>query len=107
MKVSRRTFLRGAAALAAASALPAFAQGAKTRLVLLGTGGGPRVTAKGRGKPGNLLVIGGVPYVVDCGEGVALAVVRAGVPLDTLRHVFITHPHSDHNLDYGNLLYDG
>lgn len=105
--MKRRAFLRGASALAAASALPAFAQGAKTRLVLLGTGGGPRVTAKGRGKPGNVVVIGGVPYVVDCGEGVALALVRAGVPLDTLRHVFITHHHSDHNLDYGNLVYDG
>lgn len=29
---------------------------------------------------------------------------RAGVPLPTLRHVFITHHHSDHNADYGNLL---
>jgi len=107
VRVSRRTFLRGASALAAASAVPGFAQGAKTRLVLLGTGGGPRVTAKGRGKPGNLLVAGGVPYVIDCGEGVALALVRAGVALDALRYVFVTHHHSDHNLDYGNLLYDG
>ena len=107
MRASRRTFLRGASALAGACALPAFAQSARTRLVLLGTGGGPRVTAKGRGKPGNLLVIGGVPYVIDCGEGVALALVRAGVALDALRYVFITHHHSDHNLDYGNLLYDG
>jgi ribonuclease BN (tRNA processing enzyme) len=107
VRISRRTFLRGASALAAASAVPAFAQPAKTRVVLLGTGGGPRVTPKGRGKPGNLLVAGGVPYVVDCGEGVALALVRAGVALDALRYVFITHHHSDHNLDYGNLIYDG
>jgi ribonuclease BN (tRNA processing enzyme) len=28
----------------------------------------------------------------------------ADVPLDTLRQVFITHHHSDHNADYGNLL---
>jgi ribonuclease BN (tRNA processing enzyme) len=107
VRTSRRTFLAGASALAAASAVPAFAQPAKTRVVLLGTGGGPRVTAKGRGKPGNLLVAGGVPYVVDCGEGVALQLVRAGVALDALRYVFITHHHSDHNLDYGNLIYDG
>jgi len=105
--LSRRRFLGSASALAAASTLPAFGQGAKTRLVLLGTGGGPRVTAKGRGKPAHLLVIAGVPYVIDCGEGVALALVRAGVALDTLRYVFITHHHSDHNLDYGNLVYDG
>ena len=29
----------------------------------------------------------------------------AGVPLTTLRHVFITHHHSDHNADYGNLIW--
>jgi ribonuclease BN (tRNA processing enzyme) len=28
----------------------------------------------------------------------------AGVMFPTLRHVFITHHHSDHNADYGNLL---
>jgi ribonuclease BN (tRNA processing enzyme) len=27
--------------------------------------------------------------------------------LDRLRYLFITHHHSDHNLDYGNLVYDG
>jgi ribonuclease BN (tRNA processing enzyme) len=30
--------------------------------------------------------------------------VLAGASLATLRHVFITHHHSDHNADYGNLL---
>jgi ribonuclease BN (tRNA processing enzyme) len=37
---------------------------------------------------------------------VALQLARAGIALDTLRTVFITHHHSDHNLDYGNLIYD-
>ncbi|HEX2567482.1 MAG TPA: MBL fold metallo-hydrolase [Burkholderiales bacterium] len=85
------------------------AQGAgkRTRLILLGTGGGPRIVAPGRSKPASLLIINGVPYVIDCGEGVAHQVVLAGVPLNTLRHVFITHHHSDHDLDYGNLIYDG
>jgi ribonuclease BN (tRNA processing enzyme) len=83
------------------------AQRPRTRLVLLGTGGGPRVTAKGRAKPATLIVVNNVPYVIDCGDGVALQLVRAGVALDTLRHVFITHHHSDHNLDYGNLIYAG
>jgi ribonuclease BN (tRNA processing enzyme) len=102
----RRDFLKSAAALAAAVPLHALAQGPATRLVLLGTGGGPRVTAKGRAKPATLIVANGVPYVIDCGDGVALQLVRAGIPLDTLRYVFITHQHSDHNLDYGNLIYD-
>jgi len=107
---SRRNFLSGAAALAATAALaPLRAQGpakSKTRLVLLGTGGGPRIVASGRSKSANLIVVNGVPYVVDCGEGAAQQLARAGVALNALRYVFITHHHSDHNLDYGNLMYD-
>jgi ribonuclease BN (tRNA processing enzyme) len=113
MSTPRRNFLAGTAALAATAALSpwnaarAQGPGKRTRLILLGTGGGPRVIVPGRSKPANLLVINGVPYVVDCGEGVAHQVVQAGVPLNTLRYVFITHHHSDHDLDYGNLIYDG
>jgi ribonuclease BN (tRNA processing enzyme) len=49
-------------------------------------------------------VVKGVAYVVDCGDGVARQLVFADVPLTDLRNVFITHHHSDHNADYGNLL---
>ena len=35
----------------------------------------------------------------------ARQLVLAGVPLPALRHVFITHHHSDHNADYGNLIW--
>ena len=108
--ITRRNFIGGSVALAVAAAFPpsrGWAQGARTRLVLLGTGGGPRVTPKGRAKPATLIVVNGVPYVIDFGEGVALQLVRAGVSLDRLRYLFITHHHSDHNLDYGNLVYDG
>jgi ribonuclease BN (tRNA processing enzyme) len=45
-----------------------------------------------------------VAYVIDCGDGVARQLALAGVPLATLRHIFITHHHSDHNADYGNLI---
>jgi ribonuclease BN (tRNA processing enzyme) len=78
-----------------------------TRLVLLGTKGGLRVGGEGRANPSNLLLIKGVPYVVDCGYGVSRQLVRAGVPLNSLRYVFLTHHHSDHNLEYGPLLYNG
>jgi ribonuclease BN (tRNA processing enzyme) len=44
-------------------------------------------------------------YVIDCGNGVARQLVFAGVALPKLRHVFLTHHHSDHNADYGNLLW--
>jgi len=102
----RRAFLTGAAAVASAGWLPRLttAQGAKTRLILLGTGGGPR-PRKASSAPAQVVVANGTPYVVDCGDGVARQLVFAGVPLDSLRHIFITHHHSDHNADYGNLIW--
>jgi ribonuclease BN (tRNA processing enzyme) len=74
-----------------------------TRLILLGTKGGPR-PVPGRGNPAQVVIVDGVPHVVDCGNGVASQLVAAGVALPTLRHVLLTHHHSDHNADYGNLL---
>ena len=86
--------------------------GRPDKLVLLGTKGGPRVGGAGpqlgnfsRMNPANLLMIGGVPYVIDCGYGVAMQLSKAKVPLQSLRYIFITHHHSDHELEYGNLLY--
>jgi ribonuclease BN (tRNA processing enzyme) len=75
----------------------------KTRLILLGTGGGPR-PRKNSFASSQVILIDNAAYVVDCGNGVAIQLARAGVPLRALRHVFITHHHSDHNADYGNLL---
>jgi ribonuclease BN (tRNA processing enzyme) len=45
-----------------------------------------------------------VAYVIDCGDGVARQLAFAGIPLPSLRHIFITHQHSDHTADYGNLI---
>ncbi|MDB5733882.1 MAG: elaC [Alphaproteobacteria bacterium] len=99
MTQTRRGFLAtGAVSLA----LPAQAQ-AKSRLILLGTGGGP-TPKPNRSAPAQAIIVGGVTYVVDCGNGVARQMVLAGLKLGSLRNVFITHQHSDHNADYGNLL---
>lgn len=43
--------------------------------------------------------------MIDCGNGVARQLVFAGVPLPSLRHIFVTHQHSDHTADYGNLIW--
>jgi len=75
----------------------------RTRLVMLATGGGPRPRID-RGNTAHALVVDDVLYVVDCGSGVARQLVQARIRLTTLRHIFITHHHSDHNLDYGNLI---
>ena len=51
-----------------------------------------------------MIVSNGLAYVIDCGDGVARQMAFAGVPLPSIRHVFITHQHSDHTADYGNLI---
>src|SRR5262245_54441672 len=105
MTIDRRTLLRGAAGALAAAGVGRVgrAQSSKTRLILLGTGGGPR-PRRAVSASAQVLLIAGVPHVVDCGDGVARQLVSAGVPLASLRHVFVTHLHSDHVADYGNLL---
>jgi ribonuclease BN (tRNA processing enzyme) len=82
---------------------PRARQGSRTRLILLGTGGGPR-PRKLRSAPAQVILANDRAYVVDCGDGVARQLVLAGIPLAKLRHIFITHHHSDHNADYGNLI---
>ncbi|MDI3408983.1 MBL fold metallo-hydrolase [Streptomyces cavernicola] len=73
-----------------------------TQLTLLGTAAGP-APKRTRSAPAQVIVVNGASYVVDCGNGVARQLALAGVPLSSLRGVFITHHHSDHNADYGNL----
>jgi ribonuclease BN (tRNA processing enzyme) len=92
----------GAAALAAPFAAGGAAP-AKSRLILLGTGGGPSPKPN-RSAPANAVVVNGATYIIDCGNGVARQMVLAGLSPSSLKAVFITHQHSDHNADYGNLL---
>ena len=103
--LDRRAF--GLSLLAAASApRAAWAQApapAANRLIFIGTKGGPRVGGQ-RANPANLLVLDGVPFLIDCGYGTARGLVTAGVRLPDLRYMFISHHHSDHNLDYGNIV---
>jgi ribonuclease BN (tRNA processing enzyme) len=104
--MNRRIGRRHAAKLIVAAPLlirRAAAQ-SRSRLILLGTGGGPR-PRKANSASAQVIVSNGQAYVIDCGDGVARQLVLAGIPLATLRHVFITHHHSDHNADYGNLIW--
>jgi ribonuclease BN (tRNA processing enzyme) len=105
VSIDRRRVLIGGATAIAATLWPgaAVAQSAKTRVILLGTGGGPR-PRKESSAAAQVVLVNDTPYVVDCGDGVARQLTFAGVPLDTLKHVFLTHHHSDHNADYGNLI---
>lgn len=106
IRITRRDLLTGAAGLVAAGLLGrvSSAQSRKTRLILLGTGGGPRPRTNSAASA-QVIVVNNVAYVIDCGDGVARQLAMAGVPLPTVRHVFLTHQHSDHNADYGNLIW--
>jgi ribonuclease BN (tRNA processing enzyme) len=107
---NRREFLFGSAAFIAVSGLLRRSvvgqQRGKTQLILLGTKGGPRVGESGRSNPATLLLINDVPYLIDCGYGVTKQLILAGVAVQRVRYVFITHHHSDHNLELGPLVYN-
>ena len=106
--INRRAALKLALGSTAMLAAPAVrAQGAKprTRIVFLGTKGGPRVGI-GASNPANLVVVNDTPIVIDCGMGVSRQLVNASVPIPQVKYIFITHHHSDHNLEYGNLFYN-
>ncbi len=104
--MTRRALLARAVALTGTISRPwtSAAQSRATTLILLGTGGGPRPRTASSASA-QVIVSNTVAYVVDCGDGVARQLVFAGVPLSSLRHIFVTHHHSDHNADYGNLIW--
>jgi len=86
-------------AVAAAAALPLSAQvpapRRRSRLILLGTKGGP-TPSKVRAPNANLLIVDDKPYLIDCPDGVSRQLVLAGVDPYRVEHVFLTHLHSDH-----------
>jgi ribonuclease BN (tRNA processing enzyme) len=74
-----------------------------TRVVLLGTKGGP--TPSGLRAPASVaIVVNGDLHLVDCPNGVAGQLAKAKISLDQLSRVFVTHNHSDHVIDAGSLL---
>jgi ribonuclease BN (tRNA processing enzyme) len=75
------------------------------RIILLGAKGGPAIRKGGPNPTSYVLVVGGHPYVIDCGLGVTRGFVEAGFQLNQLSTVLITHHHSDHNLEFGNLIH--
>lgn len=111
MPQSRRQFLNAASGFVITSSLlPRVALGQQkkkpTRVVLLGTRGGPKVEPAERNNASTLILINDVPYVVDCGYGTSKQLLKAGVALNRVRYILVTHNHSDHNLDFGPLIYN-
>jgi ribonuclease BN (tRNA processing enzyme) len=76
---------------------------AGVRLITLGTTAGP-LPRKDRAQFSNLVIVRGVPYLIDAGDGVARRIVQAGVDFTRISTIFITHPHNDHTGGLANLL---
>ncbi|WP_081745047.1 MBL fold metallo-hydrolase [Arthrobacter sp. H14] len=72
------------------------------KVVLLGTSGGPRWWGE-RAGIATAVVVDGFFYLVDCGSGVGRQLQSAGLELEHLRGIFVTHMHSDHVVDLASL----
>jgi ribonuclease BN (tRNA processing enzyme) len=80
-----------------------------TKLVLLGTGGGPAPLVPGRIRhsTSHVMLSKDSAYLLDCGLGVTNQFARTGIPFGKVRSIFITHHHPDHNIEYGPFLVIG
>jgi ribonuclease BN (tRNA processing enzyme) len=99
-------FIVGGIAISAAQSFaqsPGTAPKAGTRLITLGTGGGPVPRAK-RAQSSNLLIVNGTPYLIDAGDGVARRLAKLRFNLRSLGTIFITHGHNDHTGGLPHLL---
>ena len=73
------------------------------KVTLVGTGG-PRPDPRRQG-PGTLIRIGDDSLLFEAGRGVATQIVRAGVEITDVGHVFVTHHHFDHTGGLADVLF--
>jgi ribonuclease Z len=76
------------------------------KVVLLGSGMGPRVNLQQFGAS-TLVEAGGVRLLFDCGRGATLRLTQVGVPIGSISRLFLTHLHSDHVIQIPDLLLTG
>jgi len=95
-----------AQAALAESVQTALRAGRGTKLVMLGTGAGP-VPGRTRRMTSHLMIHNDAAYVLDCGLGVTNEFARTGTAFNSVRAIFLTHHHPDHNIEYGPFLVIG
>lgn len=74
-------------------------------ILFLGTSGGPALQ-KDRSRPSTLFIVGGQQYLIDCGIGTIGRMVQADIQSQSIRTIFITHHHPDHDLGLAALMAD-
>lgn len=72
---------------------------------MLGTGS-PRPDLE-RSGPAQVITIENEHILVDCGEGTTAQLMKADIPPEEIKYLFLTHLHSDHVFGYGQFLLGG
>lgn len=71
------------------------------KLILLGSGAvRPDLEHWG---PAQVVQVAGQNLLFDCGRGATMRLVAAGIPIQSIKNVFFTHHHFDHNCDFAYL----
>jgi ribonuclease BN (tRNA processing enzyme) len=74
------------------------------KITFLGTG--TCIANSRRRHPGILIEINGSNFLFDCGSGTVYQLEKLGVKVSEIKHLFITHLHPDHTLDYITIVHD-
>lgn len=74
------------------------------KLIFLGTGSANNLE---RQMTSLCFVVGREAFLIDCGDGMGTLrqLVRAGVPLSSVKTVFLTHHHADHIIGMPHFLF--
>lgn len=96
--------ITGAAATQSGSS-PSAVLGAPNRIeiLFLGTAAGPPLR-QDRSEPSTLLIVGGRPYLIDCGIGTMQRMLEAGIASESIKTIFFTHLHADHDLGLADVM---
>jgi ribonuclease BN (tRNA processing enzyme) len=68
------------------------------------TGTGSPRPSPDRANSGQVIHVGDTPILLDCGGGTMRRILDAGIDAVTIEHLFLTHLHSDHTLDYAEFI---
>jgi ribonuclease BN (tRNA processing enzyme) len=65
--------------------------------------GAPRPSLE-RANSGQVVRVGDQLFLLDCGGGTTRRILEAGIDATKIEHLFLTHLHSDHTLDYAEFM---